>query len=146
MEWALQISLSHSIKHAHSPTTSSPPGALPFVFCQVIYPFHVSNIWTEYHNLKYFYGSVRTSRNANLRSVQVCLFSHLYLSALSISYLLTEHWEYFVGQTEPEILCIVEVKENTIRNSPLTQALNCSCIADLIRAKYWAFTIKLIIN
>ena len=31
----------------------------------------------------------------------------------------------------------IAIKENTIRNSPLTQALNCSCIADLIRAKYW---------
>ena len=28
-------------------------------------------------------------------------------------------------------------KENTIRKSPLTQVLNCSCIVDLIRAKYW---------
>ena len=53
MECALQISLSHSIKHARSPTASSPPGALPFVFCQVIYPFHVSNIWTESYRLKY---------------------------------------------------------------------------------------------
>ena len=32
----------------------------------------------------------------------------------------------------------ISSKENTIRNSPLTQALNCSCTADLIRAKYWS--------
>ena len=32
------------------------------------------------------------------------------------------------------------------RKSPLTQALNCSHIADLIRAKYCSLTIKLIVN
>ena len=86
MECALQISLSHSIKHAR-PNNIITSCAVPFVFCQVIYPFHVSNIWTEYHNLKYVCGSVRTSKNDNLRSVQLCLphlsFSRLYLSSIS---------------------------------------------------------------
>ena len=43
MECALQISLSHSIKHARSNNIIT-FCAVPFVFCQVIYPFHVSNI------------------------------------------------------------------------------------------------------
>ena len=43
MECALQISLSHSIKHA-LPNNIITSCAVPFVFCQVIYPFHVSNI------------------------------------------------------------------------------------------------------
>ena len=44
MECALQISLSHSIKHARPNNIITFCCAVPFVFCQVIYPFHVSNI------------------------------------------------------------------------------------------------------